>query len=90
MDIEQFKSAAPDHFLSGIEDPHELQLQRLAFEKFQRQELVMIQPGPLTLQRHHQIPQHHETSIDIVAPFSSGTSRSYSCEQHLLCRLDLL
>lgn len=40
LDIESFKLQAPEHFLSGIEDPHELQLQRLAFEKLQRQELV--------------------------------------------------
>ena len=40
IDVADFKREAPEHFLSGIEDDYELQLQRLAHEKYQRQELV--------------------------------------------------
>ena len=40
------KEAAPQ-FLEGIDDPHQLQMQRLNYEKYQRQELVCILPPSL-------------------------------------------
>lgn len=65
LEIEDFKKEAPEHFLSGIEDPHELQLQRLAFEKFQRQELVRWKA------LLENTGQADSTRSNILAPFSS-------------------
>ncbi len=40
MDEATFRREAPPKFLEGIEDDRQLQRQRLAYETYQRQELV--------------------------------------------------
>jgi len=46
VDEATFLRDAPPQFLEGIEDEHQMQMQRLRYEKYQRQELVRNCPPP--------------------------------------------